>query len=48
MSVTPPAEITEETVRAALRTYGARGWQLNLVVRPMVEALHRLAIKDDL
>jgi ribonuclease D len=44
----PPAEITEETVHAALRTYGAREWQLGLVVLPMVRALHRLETKDDL
>jgi ribonuclease D len=45
---TPPDEVTEETVYAALRTYGAREWQLGLVVPPMVGALHRLETKEDL
>jgi ribonuclease D len=44
----PPAEITEESVQAALRAYGARAWQLGLVVLPMVKALHRLETKGDL
>ena len=45
---TPPTEIIEETVYAALRSYGARVWQLDLVVSPMVRALHPLETKGDL
>ncbi|HEU5156513.1 MAG TPA: ribonuclease D [Streptosporangiaceae bacterium] len=44
----PPEEVTDETVSAALRSYGARRWQLDLVVVPMVRALHRLANKGEL
>jgi ribonuclease D len=44
----PPAEITKETVTEALRGYGAREWQLQLVVLPLVKALHRLETKGDL
>lgn len=44
----PPGEITLETVAAALRGYGARQWQLDLVVPPMVKAMHRLEAKGDL
>ncbi|HEX6467964.1 MAG TPA: ribonuclease D [Streptosporangiaceae bacterium] len=43
----PPAGITDEAVRAALRSYGAREWQLDLVVPPMVTALHRLEGKEE-
>jgi ribonuclease D len=44
----PPDEIVDTTVAAALRSYGAREWQLDLVVLPMVKALHRLETKGDL
>jgi ribonuclease D len=44
----PPAEITGQTVAAALRATGARDWQLDLVVLPLVTALLRLETKDDL
>jgi ribonuclease D len=43
----PPAELSDETVTAALRSYGARDWQLDLVVPPMVKALRRLETKGD-
>ncbi|AWB92621.1 HRDC domain-containing protein [Aeromicrobium chenweiae] len=35
----PPAEITPETVGAALRDQGARRWQVGLVAAPLAEAL---------
>ena len=44
----PPAEITMETVTAALRSAGARDWQLDLVVLPLVKALHRVETTGDL
>jgi ribonuclease D len=44
----PPGEITTQTVTAALRTYGARDWQLDLVALPLAKALHRLKTKGEL
>jgi ribonuclease D len=44
----PPTDITDETLTVALRGYGARAWQLDLVVAPMVKSLHRLENKGDL
>jgi ribonuclease D len=35
----PPAEITVASVGAALRGYGARGWQVSLVGAPLAGAL---------
>ncbi len=35
----PPAEISTETVSAALRGYGARAWQIGLVGAPLAAAL---------
>jgi ribonuclease D len=35
----PPAEITEQSVAAALTASGARAWQVGLVAGPVAEAL---------
>ncbi len=35
----PPAEISEETIAAALRSHGAREWQISLVATPIANAL---------
>jgi ribonuclease D len=35
----PPAEPTTEAVGAALRSYGARAWQVGLVAEPIADAL---------
>ena len=35
----PPAEISEETISAALRSHGAREWQIGLVAAPIANAL---------
>lgn len=35
----PPAEITVETVTAALSEQGARNWQIGLIVEPLTDAL---------
>lgn len=35
----PPADLTVESVRAALAEQGARNWQIGLVVEPLTEAL---------
>ena len=36
---TPPADVTVETVSAALAKWGARGWQVSLVAAALAEAL---------
>lgn len=35
----PPAEVTVETVSAALRDQGARAWQIGLIAEPITDAL---------
>ncbi|MEW2357779.1 ribonuclease D [Spirillospora sp. NPDC029432] len=44
----PPQETTPETIATALRTLGARTWQLDLVAKPLAKALLRLECKGDL
>jgi ribonuclease D len=36
---TPPADVTVETVSAALAKWGARAWQVSLVAPALAEAL---------
>lgn len=35
----PPAEITDDTVAEALRAFGAREWQIGLLLPALTEAL---------
>lgn len=41
----PPSELSQETVTAELRRYGARPWQLGLVAFPLANALRRVVSK---
>ncbi|MEU1719644.1 ribonuclease D [Nonomuraea sp. NPDC005692] len=43
----PPAEITDESVTARLRSLGAREWQLSLTALPIAKALARLEGRVD-
>lgn len=38
---TPPEEITEESVAATLRGFGARAWQVTLIISELTVALHK-------
>lgn len=38
----PPAELSEQSIAAALRSLGARAWQVGLVARPLATALETL------
>jgi ribonuclease D len=44
----PPADLTAEEVAVALRAFGARNWQVELVSVPVARALQRLEAKGDL
>jgi ribonuclease D len=44
----PPADLTAEEVAVALRSHGARNWQVELVSVPVAKALQRLESQDDL
>ena len=35
----PPADVSVETIEAALRAHGARNWQVSLVGAPIAAAL---------
>lgn len=43
---TPPAEITPESVAEALRSNGARAWQVERVAGPLAEALPKPEVPD--
>ncbi|MEU5879441.1 ribonuclease D [Spirillospora sp. NPDC047279] len=48
LSWTPPADVTADSVAAALLELGARPWQVNLVAKPIAKSFVRLECKGDL